>query len=214
MSDEHNPREDVLAAFDPAAWSPWPLTPRTRFELALALALLGEGIDYDLTVSSRGSDEPGTAATAETLAEFPVLTRTQTKAWWRLVEAAAQRMSTAIATGEHWNPRTPAEEAVVYVAIENWVHHAHESLVEDVNFAPAYRQLPADPDEDFAWDSVLQALTGDVDVEQLWDPSRDGAEHPDTPSNAYLGIGDYRPAAWHNFFDRHLREPEDPSGLY
>lgn len=214
MSGNTGRRLDAHALFSATAWSPWPLTVRTRYLLAIALELLADAIAEDLDDASPRATAPANSPLAYCLPLFPLVTRAQSVEWWRKVEKAARRMSAAIATGEQWNPRTPAEEAVVFLAIEEWVEDAVELCQKDSALASAYARLRKDRDGDLAWDEVLRALTGDEDVAQLWDPSRDGAEDPSAPSNIVLGMGDYRPAAWHEPFKRHREDPDDASGLY
>jgi len=61
---------------------------------------------------------------------------------------------------------------------------------------------------------VLPALTGDTDIEILWDPGLDGLDNPQDPTNQFLGMGDYRPHRWHVTFGQYRDEPDLPSTLW
>ena len=195
----------------------WPLTPRTRFVLWLALADVAAAIDFDLSAA-----RDGTASTAEiavdedsmVLHDFPVPAHAQPREWWEQVLRAAERLAEAARTGPDAEPRTPAEEVVLCIATElGWSEALFDDLaMEDRHFARLRAQFDAldERDDDFDWPEVLPALTGDTDVEQLWVHEFDGIADPDNAINQALGIGDYRPQSWHRLFDRHVGEIELP----
>jgi len=134
-------------------------------------------------------------------------------------------MAEVMRTGERWNPRSPAEEAVVHVAIAYGYTDVAMDMIEDVPaLAATLAGLPEGstepdsefngPESDYEFDEVLGALVGDTDIEALWSPALDGVEDPDDPANAFLGMGDYRPQRWHVIFDRYRDEPDYPSALH
>ena len=57
------------------------------------------------------------------------------------------------------------------------------------------------------------ALTDGVDIELLWTPEMDEIANPDDQTNVFMGMGDYRPQAWHRRFDRYAGDTEYPSAL-
>jgi hypothetical protein len=71
-----------------------------------------------------------------------------------------------------------------------------------------------DDGPDYEWHEVPGALAGDTDIELLWTPEMDGIDNPDDQTNAYMGMGDYRPQSWHHRFERYAGDAEYPSALY
>src|SRR5450755_3340859 len=95
------------------------MTARTRFVLWIALRQLAVAVDLALQPAHDDkkpirtiADDPGGP-----LRDFPTQTRTRPLGWWDLTQQAARRMAEAMRTGQYWNPRTPAEEAVIHVAV-------------------------------------------------------------------------------------------------
>lgn len=207
-------------------WNPWPMTPRTRFvlwrSLVHVLAMLEDGLGSWPESAARPQDD--------FMADFPVLVRTQPRNWWVAMRESCSRLVEATRTGRSWNPQTPAEEALIYIACrDGWVLSARNdidetgSLRRQLNKIPegmewdTSEQMPDDDTDDgpdYDWDEVPAALAGDIDIEMLWMPELDGIENPDDQKNAEMGVGDYRPQSWHHRFDRYAGDTEHPSALY
>ncbi len=63
-----------------------------------------------------------------------------------------------------------------------------------------FERLPA-TDDDADWMTLYDALFQDLDIEIVMRPGPlDGAEDASDATNASLRMGDYRPAAWFNWF--------------
>ncbi|WP_131810854.1 hypothetical protein [Mycobacterium intracellulare] len=208
-------------------WNPWPMTPRTRFvlwrSLVDVLAMLEDGLGSWPESAARPQDD-------DFMADFPVLVRSQPRNWWVAMRESCSRLVEATRTGRSWNPQTPAEEALIYIACrDGWVLSARNdidetgSLRRQLNKIPegmewdTSEQMPDDDTDDgpdYDWDEVPAALAGDIDIEMLWMPELDGIENPDDQKNAEMGVGDYRPQSWHHRFDRYAGDAEHPSALY
>jgi hypothetical protein len=173
----------------------WPLTPVTVAFLVSALDALIGALEQDLeALADEGKVEPEQSFA---IGDFPPMTWCQTQDWWKEIANAADRVRVGLATDGWYTPLTPAEEAVIYVAIASWVDVAHE--VDD----KLYERIADLPDlegYDCDWPEVIPALTGDADIALLWSESLDGIGHPNDKTNRMLGIGDYRPHAWHRIF--------------
>lgn len=171
------------------------LTVRTRFLLWMALwnmsadldGLVVDWGDYDSIV--RG--------------DMPVAIQGQKREWWRQLHRSCDRLCEAARRGllHELVPRTVAEEALISLATRSdYVDWARDS----VDLHGLHNTLEALPvsEADEVWEEVLGGLTGDVDVEIFWNPVYMNRADPADPVNQSMGIGDYRPAAWHRLFDR------------
>ncbi|UPK73166.1 hypothetical protein MU582_11980 [Nocardioidaceae bacterium SCSIO 66511] len=191
----------------------WPLTPRTRFVMWVALGHVAMAIDSDLADVRGGREQVETVAgdpQSMILNDFPLVTRGQSLAWWTETMKAADRMEEAMRTGDDLAPRTPAEEAVVHMAEgRGWKDAALDAISDDATLSARLESLPNRSD-DYEWGEILADITGDGDIEQLWMHRLDGAENPADPVNQMLGVGDYRPEAWHRVFERRAVELEGP----
>jgi hypothetical protein len=141
---------------------------------------------------------------------------------------SCSRLVDAARTGRSWNPQTPAEEALIYIACrDGWVTSARGDIDEIGSLREQFNKLPegtewdtsdqtpaddVDDGPDYDWHEVPAALAGDI--EMLWMPELDGIDNPDDQKNADMGIGDYRRQSWHHRFDRYAGDPEYPSALY
>jgi hypothetical protein len=182
------------------------LTTRNRF--MLHMSLLNIVIDLDDLVA----DWPENDSTV--YEDMPALVKGQPREWWMAMLRSAERLHNAARNGSWIDlvPRTPAEEALLFLATTD----AYIEWAEEV--VPAYErsdELAALPvhEDDGLYDELLPALTGDLDIEMLWDEELTGIEDPEHPLNLKLHIGDYRPAAWHRYFERAVRAVNPADGL-
>jgi hypothetical protein len=191
----HDTDEAMLDDDDDELPENWPLTPVTVAFLVSALDALIGALDTDLeTLVDEVNVEPEQSLA---IGDFPPMTWCQPQDWWKEIANAADRVRVGLSTDGWYTPLTPAEEAVIYVAIASWVDVAHE--VDD----KLYERIADLPDlegYDCDWPEVFPALTGDADIALLWSESLDGIGHPNDETNRMLGIGDYRPHAWHRIF--------------
>lgn len=225
-----DPEPDVLEEYEQFVmgdWNPWPLTARTRFVLWNSLTHLLAMLETGLALWEEAAAAPNDD---DFMQDYPKITWSQSRAWWVSLAKACERLVDAMRTGEYWNPRTPAEEALIYVACqEGWIDAAREMIDMTSSLRRQFAALPegAEPDFDdldadddidggldFEWGEVPGALAGDEDIALLWVDSMDGIEDPDDPANTVAGIGDYRVSSWHERFDQYRREPNLPSSLF
>ena len=193
----------------------WPLTPRTRYVMWVALNIIAGELREDIAdLKEAGTIDKMDLARQMDL--FPAFTYNQPPEWWEQVARAADRMGEAMRTHRDLEPRTPAEEAVVYVAATGEKDVILEIARDDQTslFARELAQLPEGSDDeggrgvDYDFDEILDAISGDSDIEMIWDAAMDGLGDPDDEVNREHGIGDYRPQAWHRWFYRAIKDAE------
>lgn len=103
----------------------WPLTPRTILVFVAALDQLIAALDMDQATMRTGRFEPVESFAVE---DFPRTTWGQPREWWVEVMKSADRVREGIHDLGWHQPRTVAEEAVVYVAATGgWVDVARDS---------------------------------------------------------------------------------------
>lgn len=204
-------------------WNPWPITLRTRFMVWRSMGGLTSSMD--MALAEWDPEDDGVGPKSAMLEDFPPFAATMPEKWWRAVLKSAQRLTEAFRTGEMMNPRTPAEEAILFLACEH-VGAVKDELDHRPELVAQFDALPVcGPDDgevvvdedagpDFDYDEVLAALAGDTDVEMMWDMSVDGVGDPSDEANVELGIGDYRPQSWNRMFDRFVRAPEMRTSLF
>lgn len=171
------------------------LTERTRFLLWLTLRSMAADLD------SLTCDWPNWGSTVRD--DMPSLVRDQPQEWWRSMYRSADRLCEAARRGDHAGliPRTPAEEALVCLAARSdYVDAAHD-LMNAMDLEADFARLPTHEDDEI-WEEVLGDLTGDVDIEGLWASDAADRANPGDEVNQWLGMGDYRPQAWHRLFER------------
>ncbi|MEV0354578.1 hypothetical protein AB0H71_00780 [Nocardia sp. NPDC050697] len=221
-----DPEPDIPDEYDSfvvGEWNPWPLTSRTRFVLWQSMICLTSLLELELS----GWDEDEAAPDVpELIGDFPRSVQSQPRAWWVDVLQAGQRLIEALRTGESWNPRTPAEEALIYLCCTGgWIDAGHDLIKERGVLRRQFRNLAegadwnddaeeSDDGPDFEWDEVPAALAGDEDIALLWRSDLNGIENPSVNANLLLGIGDYTPSSWHDRFDRYRDDPNPTSALY
>lgn len=209
-------------------WNPWPMTQRTRFVLWQSLisieVMLETGLEGWAENEVRPEDD-------DFMEDFPELVRAQPRSWWLELYRACSRLVEAMRTGESWNPRTPAEEALIYIASRtDWIDYAQQIIDDHGVLRRQFRALlegaqsdtgddeayddEADGLPDYDWEEVPAALAGDEDIALLWTSKMKGIENPANDTNTYMGMGDYRAQSWHHRFDRYINDGELPSALY
>lgn len=173
------------------------MSPRNRFVLWLALSEIAADLDGAVALP------PWDPERCLTCAGMPQITRGQPIEWWRRMGISATELEEAARTGDlaRLEPQTIAEEALIALATRRaWIDMAFDRI-EDEGYRDAYEALPhGGMDGEFR--EILPELTGDTDIELLWTPRFDGIEDPSELANTILGIGDYRPTAWHEPFNR------------
>ena len=115
--------------------------------------------------------------------------------WRRQLARAADDLANDLEKGGLPEPRCPAEEAVLWLAMRRE--------------APAVADLKKWPISIERWQDAHSDLVQDWDIALLWDPQMDGREVPTDDLNKAMRIGDYRPAAWFEWFANvEARDPE------
>jgi hypothetical protein len=173
------------------------LTERNRFELWHSLHNIASDLD------SLCADWPDMTSLVRD--DMPLSTQSQPVEWWRELLRSADRLAHAARRGRVGElvPRTVGEEALIYLATRrDYVDFARDTI-RDMERQVEFNALPVDED-DGEWSEILPDLTGDSDIAMLWARDQDGLDHPEERTNKLLGIGDYRPQAWHHLFDRAL----------
>jgi len=175
------------------------ITPRTRF--VLWMALLNMAVDLDGLLLDWGDHD------SIVRGDMPQMVVNQPREWWAQMYKSADRLCEAARRGdlEALAPRTPAEEALISLATRSdYVDWARDTFEMDDRHE-TFERLPRFPDDE-TWEEVLGDLTGDTDVEMFWSSDADRLADPSDETNAEMGIGDYRPRAWHRLFDREIGE--------
>lgn len=116
------------------------MTARTRFVLWQALSELQARLDLELDGWPQRSAQPDDS---DFMCGFPPLVRFEPRAWWEALREACSRLVEAMRTGERWNPRTPGEEALVYVACHaGWVESAQDYIEDRPSLRRQFVDLP------------------------------------------------------------------------
>lgn len=171
------------------------LTARTRLLLWLSLGNIAGDLEM-LVADWEGWD-------SQVRDDMPAFTRDQPREWWAQMCRSAYRLCEAARCGEldELEPRTAAEEALISLATRaGYIDWARDS-VADRGLEGVYNKLPVTADDE-VWEEILGQLTGDTDIEMLWSSRLAHQADPTDSMNRFLGMGDYRPKAWHRLFDR------------
>ncbi|MFD9736245.1 hypothetical protein [Umezawaea sp. NPDC059074] len=178
------------------------VTPRTGAVLWSMAGLLADHA-YDDVIEY--GDDPVTAASQWSLFdEFPRITWGQNAIWRRQAARAFDDLAEDLVAGRWPQPCCAAEEMALHLVLRyagDAVDDGWSGLEDD------FKALPEHSD-DLDWDMLGEVLFQDIDILELFDPSRDGLENPDDEENRYLGMGDYTPPAWFTPFDN--MSPRDP----
>ncbi|PXW30389.1 UNVERIFIED_CONTAM: hypothetical protein DES50_108199 [Williamsia faeni] len=135
--------------------------------------------------------------------DMPLMVQAQPHEWWREMFKSAERLCSAARLGR-WDdlvPRTPAEEALISLATRPEYIEAARDYIDMLDRSEQYGSLPVSEDDE-VWGEILGELTGDVDIEMVWSAKSFAQTDPNDEVNRRLGMGDYRPEAWHRLFDR------------
>jgi hypothetical protein len=126
---------------------------------------------------------------------YPRVTRRQDALWRRQAARAADDLADDLESGRWPTPRCIAEEMLLQLIVED----ARAMLADDGYITELTRDLPTHRD-DYDFPLVLEALTEDDDLSQLFAHHLDGIEDPDSDLNQGIRMGDYRPPAWFDWF--------------
>jgi hypothetical protein len=173
----------------------WVLTPRTASALWGQLQMLG---DYAREELAELGDAPVTSDNEAGLVfpALPSITWRQDAVWRDRFIGAIDALADDLAEGEWPQPRCPAEEMALHLALQ----HVAEMVADEPELIEQIvAGLPVHV-YDYDWDGCRDLLFQDEDILMLYDASLDGLEDPDSDVNRRLGIGDYRPNAWFNTF--------------
>lgn len=179
-----------------------PLTPRNRFMLYMSLRNMSGDLDSLAAFWDTWN--------SQVREDMPRLVHDQPHSWWKQMDRSNERLLEAARTGalQDLVPRTPAEEALLALAASPGYIEWAKDAMRDADLEGLFEDLPTDEDWDGDYEEILPALTGDADIKMLWKADLDGLEDPGDPTNSFLGMGDYRPQAWHRYFDRAIRNLE------
>jgi len=142
------------------------------------------------------------------LDEYPPITYRQQRAWRRQAARAFDDLSADLEAGSWPRPRCPAEEMALHLMLQrlvDWEGDGADAFGVDWD---ALATLPSYP-QDRDWTAASTYLFQDHDILALFDLGSDGIEDPSSPENQATGIGDYRPAAWFDWFGNRI--PRDPA---
>jgi len=186
----------------------WPLTERTRYVMWFVLSVICDELASDLAQAAAGQVAMSDAEEWATVVDrFPRVTWSQPPQWWGRTLAALERVQDAMRTGEDVTPRSPAEEAGVYVATLIADDYREGGDLHEV-VRDELAELPASSADapDYEFEEVLPSITGDADIEMIFlsGGPTDGVEDPESEENQFLGMGDYRLGAWHEPFPRFI----------
>jgi hypothetical protein len=169
------------------------ISPRDAALLTVALSLIADQIRYDI---GRHGSEPINLGNQDDwleLARFPMTTWRMSADWRTTLSGAADALIDDLTAGALPQPRCPAEEAVLYLAIED-----APGLLDLTS--PEFEALPVCP-HDNRWDEMYELLFQDTDIKALFVGREfDGIEDPADELNRSLGMGDYRAEAWFDWF--------------
>lgn len=188
---------------DPADEDAGVFTIRTRFLLWNSLC------DICADLDSLTMEWPKWESTVKE--DMPLMVQAQPREWWREMFKSAERLCSAARLGR-WDdlvPRTPAEEALISLATRAEYIEVARDYIDVLDRSEQYESLPVSEDDEI-WGEILGALTGDVDIEMVWSAKSFAQTDPNNEVNRYLGMGDYRPEAWHKLFDRAIPEALPP----
>ncbi len=180
---------------------PWRMTPRTSRILACNLQILADMAQDEM--DELGDQPVSPESFGVFFACLPASTWSQPRSWRRRVLRALDDLNEDISLGHSPEPRCAAEELALHLALER----ASEMTCDEPELVAEYTQGLPEQRGDYDWSTCSNLLFLDHDVLFLYDPIMQGLEHPDSPLNQHMGIGDLRPEGWFEEFGN----PRDPS---
>lgn len=165
------------------------LTPRTALALWSVLSVLADRAYDDI-------DENENAPVSDSghwlvLTDFPRVTWRQDVAWRRQAARAFDDLAADLAAGHLPVPTCAFDEMAMHLALEQLSDAEETEFIDPV----ALSSLP-ESDDDLDAEVVRDLVFRDTDILALFRNDLDGLEDPNDQTNAKLGMGDYRPAAW------------------
>lgn len=178
----------------------WYLTPRVAAQLWTVAGFMYDFAREDIR---EWGDKPVGADPKDfwrVFDEYPRITFRQGVEWRQRAAKCFSDLKGDLARGEWPVARCVGEEMALRLMFEQ--------LNEDpmhVNFLEEhdewYRTLPTTQwDGEDGRDSTYEVLVMDDDLSGLFDAQVDGIEDPSSDENLFISMGDYRPAAWFNWF--------------
>ncbi|SDD68645.1 hypothetical protein [Actinokineospora iranica] len=179
------------------------VTPHTAHALHSALTFYAD-MAYD-DVIDHGDDPVTDDDFWHLFDEYPRITHRQDAIWRRQAARAYDDLAADLAHGDWPQPHNPAEEMALHLALR-W---AQDALTDGI--ITPYQSTGEPHPDDHDWETLLDALTQDTDILDLFHPDTDGIEDPASEQNKSIGMGDYRPAAWFTPFNNmDGRDPRRP----
>jgi hypothetical protein len=177
------------------------LTPRTAALLYVSAQALGDA-GYD-DVVEHGDDPVAAAGEWMLFDQFPPITFGCDAVWRRQAARAFDDLADDLAAGRLPEPRCPAEEMALRLTLSS-----AEAMLLDLRdyVEDLVAGMPAQSG-DYDWALAFESLLQDDDMAALFNAEQDGIEDPDAEGNRQIGMGDYRPMAWFDWFDD--AEPRD-----
>ena len=185
------------------ACSTWQVTPQMAAALWSAAQILAD-CAYDDAELHGDNPVDDTDWRWSVLDEYPPVTYRQDRTWRRQAARAYDDLSDDLESGMWPRPRCPAEEMALHLMLqrlEDWEGDGPDAFGvdwEELATLPTYRRLDRD------WNAASTFLFQDHDILALYELASDGIEDPDSPENQATGIGDYRPAAWFDWFSNRI----------
>ena len=169
------------------------LTPRNAALLHTAASCLADAA-YD-DVEEHG-DDPVDKRGWMIFHDYPPLTFRENAVWRRQAARAFDDLAADLEGGDEPRPRCIGEEMALHLMLD-WVRSVcdDEPEVRDEIVTGLLGHS-----DDYDWDLVFEHLFQDDDLSALFRPADDGIEDPDGETNRFLGMGDYRPPAWFDWF--------------
>jgi hypothetical protein len=100
------------------------------------------------------------------------------------------------------HPRCAAEEWAMHLALRTL-----PAALDDQWWGPELFDGLPEHEDDLDVNMLLEMLFQDHDILQLTNADLDGIEDPENELNADIGMGDYRPGAWYQWFNN--AQPRD-----
>ncbi|MFJ1915102.1 hypothetical protein ACIOGX_24595 [Streptomyces sp. NPDC088147] len=194
---------DPDVVWDEEDEEPWRMTPRTSRILSCNLEILADMAHDEL---EELGDQPILANSFGIFfAYLPASTWGQPRPWRRRMLRALDDLNEDITLGRSPEPRCAAEELALHFALQS----ASAMTCDEPDLVAKFTEGLPEQRGDYDWSDCSDLLFQDHDVLFLYDPTLQGLEHPDSPLNQRMGIGDLRPEGWFEEFGN--VPPRDPT---